>query len=111
MSSITPLVGIYLLSTPVRECVQDVSYGKLISAMLNKSYDGGAYVRSVGATITVWSLLHHKGAQSFLVNKVLRYMGDISFSFYLVHGPIICCLFHSLIPYIYEPTDDGTYDG
>lgn len=105
------LDGLYLLSAPVRECQEDPFYARLISLVPSQLYDGGTYPRAVGAALIVWATLHSPKLQSVLTNKVLLYFGDISFSFYLVHGPVIRCLFHSAIPSIYVWTGDGTYDG
>lgn len=100
-----------LLSAPVRECSQDPFYGRLISIMPPTSYNRGACVRSFGAALTLWSLVQRPGVYCYIVNDLFLRISKISFSFYLVHGPIIRCLFHSAIPHIYRFVGDGTYGG
>lgn len=46
-------------------------------------------IRNVGAGLTVWCVLHEPLLEAFLRTAPVQYLGRISFSLYLVHGPIL----------------------
>jgi peptidoglycan/LPS O-acetylase OafA/YrhL len=105
------VLGLFLLSAPLHDCSVDPFYNWVKSPISSPAYDEAAHVRSLGAALVVWSVLHHEGTRNLLTNKWLLHVGKLSFSFYLVHGPLIRCIYHSALPYIYAWTGDGTYDG
>jgi peptidoglycan/LPS O-acetylase OafA/YrhL len=61
---------------------------------------------SYSAIMLVFSLSNSKILQWFFTNPVLLYLGEISFSMYLVHGPVLHLFGYSLVPFLWETLGD-----
>lgn len=85
-------VSLWLLSTPETGmgAKQTWSYARLTSS-LTKQYDDHLIV-PVGAVLLVFTIDHAKFLQSMFTNRVAQYLGRISYSLYLVHGPLLWSL-------------------
>jgi peptidoglycan/LPS O-acetylase OafA/YrhL len=59
--------------------------------------DNERYWHSIGAVMIMGGLLHSDGLQKIFGSKPARFLGDISFTLYLIHIPILCSLTSWLI--------------
>ncbi|KAI9042632.1 acyltransferase family protein [Aspergillus affinis] len=59
------------------------------------------FPQTLGAILIVFSINHSKDIQKLLTHPLSQYLGKISFSFYIVHGPILHSLGYSLMPNIW----------
>ena len=105
-------LGLYLLSMPLLWADESPHYRTLHSFMphfmtITQKTDA---LRSLGAVLTVWPITYnvHLHKQNtpilnlLLANPIAAYLGNISFSLYLVHGFVIRSLGYSILPWIYE---------
>jgi len=57
---------------------------------------------SWAALMLVWAVLHHDGVSRFLEGSVPQYLGSISFSMYLLHGPVLHMTAFALVPMMWR---------
>lgn len=83
---LTLILGLYILSYPIEGA--DVTPGFIWMTSLFASHKGFASNAwlSIGAVIVVSALSFMKGCQAVLETRPIRYLGQISFALYLVHG-------------------------
>jgi len=79
-------VGIYFCSYPLAIDVNHTIYGFItFSFLLNYEF-----YHVIGSFIVMFVILHSEKLKTILSGKTMRYIGKISFSFYLLHFIILC---------------------
>lgn len=105
--------GLYILSMPLLWADETPGYTRLLSYM--PSFMGMEHrmesLRALGAVLAVWPITYASATSPpgaipitrfFLANPVSKYLGQISFALYLVHGFVIRSLGYSILPSIYN---------
>lgn len=64
--------------------------------------------QTVGAVCTVFCINNSPEIQKLFTNPLSQYLGQISYAFYIVHGPILHSLGYSLMPNIWNITGKET---
>src|SRR3569833_121515 len=89
------VVGLYLLSQPAHSGEPDYSLNTpgwhYLTRMVPDVYDKTQYYRywnSWGGLLLVYSTLRIRWLQQFLNTHPLRYLGKVSFMFYMIHLPM-----------------------
>jgi peptidoglycan/LPS O-acetylase OafA/YrhL len=59
---------------------------------LSETFDGG--LRAAGGLATIFTSLYNRDLRSFLSTRVLRFMGRVSYSLYLLHATVLYVMFH-----------------
>lgn len=85
-------VALWLLATPeaTMGAKQSWSYARMTSSV-TKQYDDHLFV-PMGAALLVFTIDHAKFLQSLFTSRLAQYLGRISYSLYLVHGPLLWSL-------------------
>ena len=66
------------------------------------------FAQTIGAVLIVFSINHSPDIQKLFTNPFSQYLGNISFAFYVVHGPVLHCLGYSIMPNIWNITGKET---
>jgi peptidoglycan/LPS O-acetylase OafA/YrhL len=94
--------GLYLLSTPPQLAALTPGFG-LIAALTPSCYtDAKRFPFTIGAALVVFSILRSPILRKPFMSHPAQYLGKISFSLYIVHGPLIHMVGFSLIPTIWN---------
>ncbi|RMD43257.1 hypothetical protein DV735_g1852, partial [Chaetothyriales sp. CBS 134920] len=104
--------GCYLLSLPLVWAENTPAFMPVINAMPEYMQVGHRQdaLRALGAVLVVWSITYtvtvDNARPSYFIravfeNPVSRYLGQISFSFYLIHGFVIRSLGYTILPSLY----------
>lgn len=82
-------VSLWLLSTPdtIMGAKESWGYARMTS-LLTKPYDDHVFV-PIGAVLMVLTVDNAKCLQGIFTNRLAQYLGQISYSLYLVHGPLL----------------------
>lgn len=99
------MTGLYFGSFPRAKNVGSEMPGFLWMSSLIES---PRYWQSFGATLLVWATSNDVLLQSLFISPLLRYLADISFSLYLVHGPVLHIFGYSLVPSFLSLTGKDT---
>lgn len=85
-------IALWLLSTPDADmgAKQSWSYARM-SSSVTKVYDDHLFV-PMGAALLVLAIDHAKFLQRLFTNRLAQYLGRISYSLYLIHGPLLWSL-------------------
>lgn len=85
-------VALWLLATPdaTMGARESWTYAWMTSA-LSKPYDDHVFV-PLGAVLLVFTVDHAEFLQGLFTNRVAQYLGRVSYSLYLVHGPLLWSL-------------------
>jgi peptidoglycan/LPS O-acetylase OafA/YrhL len=95
-------VGLYLLSTPNLQIENTPGYGWLFTNLTPHTYtDSKRFLQSVGALFVTWSVANSKLLQIPFNSNFAQYLGHISYSLYVVHGPLIHIVGFSVTPWIW----------
>lgn len=95
------IAGLYLLGFPAYAAAQTPGYhwlARLAPSML----EGHEWWHSVGSVLVVGTVVMSQNLQQPLLNRPIQRLGDISFSVYLIHNPVI----RLLIPFWVERLED-----
>ncbi|KIM96588.1 hypothetical protein OIDMADRAFT_170325 [Oidiodendron maius Zn] len=94
------LAGLYLSSYPrARDGIGAPGYRVLYD--INPSY---FYWQGNGAIFLIWSLISSKTAQGLFNYSFPQYLGDISFSLYIVHEPLLHVLGYRMVNFAWRIT-------
>jgi peptidoglycan/LPS O-acetylase OafA/YrhL len=85
------IFGLYLASYPKFGGNQTTGF-RALSNLTPDGFDRAKWWQSIGCLMTVWSVNNSQDIQPIFTNPLAQYLGDISFSIYIVHGPVL----HSL---------------
>jgi peptidoglycan/LPS O-acetylase OafA/YrhL len=89
------MLGFYVCSFPRQKEAGPLTPGFVWMSTLTTSYRMWC---SFGTTMIVWAMISDSLLQGFFKSSVLRYMAKISFSLYLVHGPVLHLFGYSFVP-------------
>ncbi|KAA8648987.1 hypothetical protein EYZ11_000768 [Aspergillus tanneri] len=96
------LAGLYLGSTP-NTGYKWTPFYMWTWKITPKTYpEPHRFPQTLGAILIVFSINHSKDIQKLFTNPLSQYLGKISFSFYIVHGPILHSLGYSIMPNIWN---------
>lgn len=102
-------VALFLLSYP--DAAAEYTPGfRLLSKWVPRYYiplSGWMVYQSLGALILVPCCMRTPMIVNILESRVAQYLGRISFSFYLVHGPILHCLGFWIMPRLFDHFGKG----
>jgi peptidoglycan/LPS O-acetylase OafA/YrhL len=83
------VLGLYLGSSPNAGVNYTPGYVWL-SRLIPKTYgEPHRFLQSIGAVLIVCSINNSKKIQKLFLNRLSQYVGQISYAFYIVHGPIL----------------------
>ncbi|KAF2841336.1 hypothetical protein M501DRAFT_1009294 [Patellaria atrata CBS 101060] len=98
------IMGLYCLSCPDEKPHKTPGYRTLI-AMTPWGYRiPRRFWHTVGGFMVMCAINHSTTLRKPFLSKIPQYMGKISFSFYIVHGPILHSLGYSIMPTIWDLT-------
>lgn len=89
------LIGIYLCSYPRSPGSGKYTPGFMWMANM---VDGSRFWHSCGVVLIIWAMDNTEIIQKIFTLGVFRYLGKISFSLYLIHGPALHIFGYSLVP-------------
>jgi peptidoglycan/LPS O-acetylase OafA/YrhL len=102
------MLGLYIGSSPNLGVLYTPGFvwlGKLTP----KTYpEPHRFPQTVGAVLIVASINNSKTIQKIFVNPLSQYLGQISYAFYIVHGPILHGLGYTLMHNIWQITGRET---
>jgi peptidoglycan/LPS O-acetylase OafA/YrhL len=84
------LVGLFLNSCPSVQPQNAPGY-MYLSTYIPEQYNWqpGRPFQALGGCLVVWSFMHLPTVQRIFTTSVAQYLGQISYAFYIVHGPIL----------------------
>ncbi|KFH47533.1 hypothetical protein ACRE_016850 [Hapsidospora chrysogenum ATCC 11550] len=98
------VLALYLLSYP--DAAAEYTPGfKFLSTWVPRYYhplSGWMFYQSMGALLLLPCILRDPYLRGLLEGRVAQYLGRISFSLYLVHGPVLHCLGFWIMPRLFE---------
>ncbi|OKL56650.1 hypothetical protein UA08_08230 [Talaromyces atroroseus] len=102
------ILGLYIGSSPNLGVLHTPGYvwlGKLTP----KTYpEPHRFPQTIGAVLIVASINNSKTIQKLFVNPLSQYLGQVSYAFYIVHGPILHGLGYTLMHNIWKVTGRET---
>ena len=105
------VVGLYLGSSPSMSPEKTPGYMYLTS-LVPDSFSQGAttskFWQAIGGILIVWSILRVPTLQKPFTTHFAQYLGKISYSFYIVHGPILHGFGYNVILWFWSYTDRDT---
>lgn len=88
------IVGLYICSFPRARLAGPATPRFVWMSILT---DHETYWRGYGATLLVWAVNNESLLQGLFTSSLFRYLGSISFSLYLIHGPVLHLFGYSLV--------------
>ncbi|KAF1811615.1 hypothetical protein P152DRAFT_459554 [Eremomyces bilateralis CBS 781.70] len=96
------VASLYLLSTPNLDVAETPGYRYLSSYTPTTYTDEKRFLQGLGATLLVYTISNSGALQIPFTSHFALYMGRISYSFYIVHGPLIHIVGYSVTPTIWN---------
>jgi peptidoglycan/LPS O-acetylase OafA/YrhL len=96
------VLGLYLLSTPNFGISSTPGYYYLSTIIPSSYTDPKRFLQSLGALLTTWAIANSSFLQIPFNSKFPQYLGKISYSLYVVHGPLIHVVGFSVTPWIWN---------
>ena len=87
----------YLMSFPYEQPNNTTGY-RLLASLAPNQWQNKPLYKNVGAVLLVWTVERCSIVRRALSGRVVQYIGKLSFSLYLVHGPVIRSLGYVIIP-------------
>jgi peptidoglycan/LPS O-acetylase OafA/YrhL len=86
----TMVVGLFLNSCPSTQPQNAPGY-MYLATFVGEIYNWqpGRPMQVIGGCLIVWSFMHLPRVQRIFTTAVPQYLGQISYAFYIVHGPIL----------------------
>ncbi|KAK2054019.1 hypothetical protein LY76DRAFT_649400 [Colletotrichum caudatum] len=97
-------VALYLLSYPDAGAEWTPGFA-FLSSLVPRYYiplSGWMFYQAMGALLLLPCVLHSPLLRGLLEGRVPQYLGKISFSFYLVHGPVLHSLGFWIMPRLFD---------
>jgi peptidoglycan/LPS O-acetylase OafA/YrhL len=95
-------IGLYLLSTPNFQIEDTPGYSWLFINLTPRTYtDSKRFLQFVGALFVTWSIANSTLLQRPFNTEFAQYLGRISYSLYVVHGPLIHIVGFSVTPWVW----------
>ncbi|WYZ39551.1 hypothetical protein EsH8_III_001465 [Colletotrichum jinshuiense] len=98
------IVALYLLSYPDAGAEWTPGF-TFLSSLVPRYYiplSGWMFYQAMGALLLLPCVLHSPSLRGILEGRLAQYLGKISFSFYLVHGPVLHSLGFWIMPRLFE---------
>lgn len=103
------LVGLFLNSCPSVQPVNAPGYMYLATYVTEPySWQPGRPFQAIGGCLVVWSFMHLPKIQKIFTTRVAQYLGQISYAFYIVHGPILHAFGYNLVLRCWSLTGNET---
>lgn len=105
----TIVLALYLLSYPDSGAEYTPGY-VFLATWFPKYYiplSGWMFYQAIGALLLLPCILRSPALVSMLESPLAQYMGKISFSFYLIHGPVLHCLGFWVMPRLFDRFGQG----
>lgn len=84
------LIGLYLLSYPPADGKETPGFVTIWQWLVPSwTDDGKRYVHGVGGVLFLIAVSSSKTLQRPFLTSTAQYLGDISYAFYIVHGPVL----------------------
>jgi peptidoglycan/LPS O-acetylase OafA/YrhL len=91
------LLSVYLCSHPKKNGAQTPGF-QFLAKYVPNNWEDYRYWNSWASVLLVWAVTHSNVLSRLLEAPALQYLGNISFSMYLLHGPILHITAYPLIP-------------
>jgi peptidoglycan/LPS O-acetylase OafA/YrhL len=101
------IVGLYLLSTPNLDIGNTPGYRTLYQLTPTTYTDKKRFLQSIGAVCTTWAVTNCPMLQQPFTSPFAQYLGRISYSLYVVHGPLIHIIGYSVTPNLWIHITEG----
>ncbi|RAH51406.1 acyltransferase family protein [Aspergillus brunneoviolaceus CBS 621.78] len=102
------IIGLYLGSTP-NTGYKWTPFYMWTWKITPKTYpEPHRFPQTIGAILIVASINHSPEIQRLFTNRLSQYLGQISFAFYIVHGPILHGLGYAIMPRLWAITGRAT---
>lgn len=98
------IIGLYLGSSPDDYAFLTPGYITLSKWIPSAYEEPWRWWPSVGAVIIICCINHTPSLQKIFTSPVAQYLGNISYAFYICHGPILHSLGYSIMPSIWAWT-------
>lgn len=95
------IASLYLCCFP-KENGQQTPGFRWLSWLTPTSWQDCRWWNCWAALVLVWVVLHHPGISRFLEGPVPQYFGNISFSMYLLHGPVLHMTAYAFVPMVWS---------
>ncbi|KYK54395.1 hypothetical protein DCS_06353 [Drechmeria coniospora] len=98
------LLGLYLMSCPPVAFHAAPGYAWL-SSLIPENFQGEdrkRFIHGAGAIITVWAVCNSSTIQRPFLTRFAQYLGEISYSLYIVHGPFVHMISYAITPAIWR---------
>jgi peptidoglycan/LPS O-acetylase OafA/YrhL len=106
------LLGLFLSSCPTLHAQKAPGYIYLATFMPEDyGWQIARPIQALGGCLVVWSFMHLPRVQIIFTTSVAQYLGQISYAFYIVHGPILHSFGYNLILTCWEFTGKETTKG
>lgn len=96
------VLGLYLLSCPPRGIDKTPGYVLLVSLVPASYGDPKRFIHGAGAMATVWAVSNSPALQRPLLTGGVQYLGRISYSLYIVHGPVLHVVGYVVTPALWR---------
>ena len=84
------LIGLFLNSCPSLQPENAPGYMYLATFVPEPyNWQPGRPFQAIGGCLVVWSFMHLPSVQRIFTTAIAQYLGQISYAFYIVHGPIL----------------------
>jgi hypothetical protein len=103
------LVGIYLGGQPQSHVEHAPGWATLHSYIPSYSSHKQRYWVGWAAVLLVWSTSNSALLQRLFTNGPVQYLGEISFSLYLMHGPVTHTIGYAAMDFFWCAVGDDTY--
>ncbi|KAN0071566.1 Acyltransferase family domain containing protein [Elaphomyces granulatus] len=102
------VVGLFIASSPNVGMKFTPGYMWLARLTPETYPEPHRFPQTIGAILIVCSINNSKTIQKLFTNQVSQYLGNISYAFYVVHGPILHSVGYSIMPSIWAVTGKQT---
>lgn len=82
------VTGLYLMSAPILGINDTPGYMWLFTWIPSSYTDPKRFLHGIGATLVTWSITNSPVLQMPFNTRPLQWLGKVSYSLYIVHGPI-----------------------
>ncbi|KAJ6782694.1 hypothetical protein PWT90_02456 [Aphanocladium album] len=95
--------SLFLLSCPSEAIDRSPGYRLILKAVPSSLSDQPMrFIHGVGAILAVYTLSQSKTLQKPFTSSLSQYLGSISFSLYIVHGPVLHMVSFAVVPALWR---------
>lgn len=100
-SAVVLLASLYLSSYPKQKGAETPLF-QTLATLVPSNWEDHQFWTSIASVMLIWVVMHSRVLAKILEASVLQYLGGISFSIYLLHGPILHMTAYALIPIMWD---------